>query len=160
MHLLILCKLCLLLYGNKFISLDIHATLFVWSLCHCNKIFFIVTNWMSYSLWLTPIPIISLLWYWYIVANFCNISGTHCVQTCLFETWGDIVKQYIAVVVHHYSFIQETDEKVVLCNARSVSEIVNIWWWEEQLYTFTFIWECLTEISWLFINIHLGTCHL
>ena len=82
---------------------------------------------MSYSLWLTPIAIISLLWYWYIVVNFCNILGTHSVQTCLFEKWGDIVTQYIAVVVHHSSLIQETDEKVVLCNARSVSEIVNIW---------------------------------
>ena len=38
-----------------------------------------------------------------------------------------IVTQYIAVVVHHYSLIQETNEKVVLCNARSVSEIFNTW---------------------------------
>ena len=35
--------------------------------------------------------------------------------------------QYITVVVHHSILIQETDEKVVLYNARSVSEIVNIW---------------------------------
>ena len=97
---------------------------------------------MSYSLLLTPIAIISLLWYWYILANFCNILGTLSVQTCLFETWGNIVTQYIAVVVHHCSLRQETDRKMVLCNARSVSEIVNIWWWEEQSYTFTFIWEC------------------
>ena len=86
---------------------------------------------MSYSLLLTAIAIISWLWYWYLVANFCHILGTHGVQACLFETWGDIVTQYIAIVVHYYSLIQETDEKVVLCNARSVSEIVNIWWWEE-----------------------------
>ena len=81
---------------------------------------------MSYSLLLSPIAIISLLWYCYIVANFCHILGTHSIQTCLFETLGDIVTQYIAVVVHHYSLILEIDEKVVLCNARSVSEIVNI----------------------------------
>ena len=109
---------------------------------------FIVTNWLSHSLLFTAIAITSLLCYWYIVANFCKILGTHHVQTFIWK-WGDMVTQYMTVLVDHSSLIQQTHEKVVSCNSRSVSEIVNIWWLEEQSYSFTYIWECLTEISWL-----------
>ena len=99
-----------LVCGNYFLSLGINATFCIQSMSLQQHIF-IVTNCMSYSLFWTHIAIISWLWYWDIVVNFCNILQTHCVETCLFHTWGDIVTQYITVVLHHSSLIQETDKK-------------------------------------------------
>ena len=121
---------------------------------------FIVSNWLSYTLLFSAIAITSLLCYWYIISNFYQILGTNSLQESLFEKWGDILTQYIAVMVHHSSLVQGTHAKVVLCNTMSLSEMVNIWWWEEQSYTFTFILQHLTEISALFIKIHLDTCNL
>ena len=147
-------------WGNEFISLDINATLFAWSVCHCNTVIFIVTNWLSYAVLFTAIAITSLLCYWHIISNFCQTLGTHRVQTCFFEKWGDIVTQYIAELIHHSSLIQQTQEKVVLCNTRSVSKIVNIWWCREAIIYFHFHLTMLTEISSFFIKIHFGTCNL
>ena len=95
-------------------------------------VIFIVTNWLSYTLWFTAISITSLLCYWHIISNFCHTWGTNSLQKCIYEKWGDIVTQYIIVLVCHSSLIQQTHEKVVFCNTRSVSEIVNIWWWRSS----------------------------
>ena len=84
---------------------------------------FIVTNWLSYTIWFTAIAIISLLCYWHIISNFCQTWGTHSLQKCLYEKWGDIVTQYITVLVHHSSLIQQTHEKVVISNTRSVQKL-------------------------------------
>ena len=76
---------------------------------------FIITN-LSYTLLFSAIAVTSLLCYWYIISNFCQILGTNSLQKSLFEKWGDTVTQYIAALVHHSSLIEQTHEKVVLCN--------------------------------------------
>ena len=115
------------LWGNEFTCLDINANTFCIMCISFKYSIFIVSSWLSYSLLFCAIAITSLLCYWYIISNLCQILGTNSLQKSLFEKWGDIVTQYIAVLVHHSSLIQQTPEKVVLCNTMSLSEIVNIW---------------------------------
>ena len=79
-----------------------------------------MTNSLSYTLLFSEISVTSLLSY------SCQTPDTNSMQNCLFEKSGDIVTQYIAVLVHNSSLVQQTNEKMVLCNTRSVSEIVNI----------------------------------
>ena len=129
MHLLITWKFCLLLCGVMRLYMFRHkCNTFCIKCMSLQYSIFIVTNWLSYTLLFTAIAITLLLCYWQIVSNFCQTLGTNSLQKCLFEKWGDIVTQYIAVLVHHSSVIQQTHEKVVLCNTKSVLEIFNIWW--------------------------------
>ena len=110
------------LWGYEFICLDIKCNTFCIKCTALEYSIFIVTNWLSYTLLFSAIGITSLLCYWYNISNFCQILGTNSLQKSLFEKWGDIVTQYIAVLVHHSSLIEQTHEKVVLCNTMSLSE--------------------------------------
>ena len=63
--------------------------------CQCNTFcvmsmsftysIFIVSNWLSYTLLLCSIALTSLLCYWYIISNFCQIWGTNSLQKSFFK---------------------------------------------------------------------------
>ena len=106
------CENCALCFVGLWVDMFRHQcnTFCVMSMSFTYSIF-IVSNWLSYTLLLCSIAVTSLLCYWYIISNFCQIWGTNSLQKSFFKRWGEIVTQYIAVLVHHSNLIQQTHEK-------------------------------------------------